>query len=328
MDLYIAQNRLAAIATPYNKRSIGWIDLEVGFSMPFNLYFLSATPIDEMCPYQVTRYANAGITLNLQQDGFNAAATQATWNEIVPTVTAPSISVVHAGTATTGEYDRVTLASAPGSGHFTLTMKAGVMQNRGATSATAKIYPGVTSPASVESTFASMIGAPFSVEFFSNNTIVDIHASAVPGTPPSISEVNVSGLQYLYGYSGMLSLSAVSPTLIGAQNMFLIALLATSLSNATVTISNATPGVVSWAAHGLLAGAPVNFSTTGVLPAPLVPGQTYYVLAAGLAAGAFEIGATPGGAAINTTTAGSGVHTGSALGSQFPVLKLPVNLVY
>jgi hypothetical protein len=41
MDLFIAQNRLAAIVSPYGKRSIGWIDLEVGFSMPLNLYFLN-----------------------------------------------------------------------------------------------------------------------------------------------------------------------------------------------------------------------------------------------------------------------------------------------
>lgn len=328
MDLYIAQNRLAAIVSPYAKRSIGWLDLEVGYSMPFNLYFLSSTPTDEICPYQITRYASAAITMNLQQDGFAAVATQGTWSEIVPTVTAPAITQVHAGTATTGEYDQIVFASQPGSGSYTITMKGGIIQSKGAVSATAKIYPGITSPASVESTFASMIGAPFAIEISNNNMIVDIHASAVPVTAPTVTAVGVSGLQYLYGYSGMLSLSAVSNTLVGAQNMFLIVQLATSLSNATVTISNASPAVVAWTAHGLAAGAPVNFSTTGVLPAPLVPGQTYYVLAAGLLANAFEIGATAGGAAINTTTAGSGTHTGSALGAQYPTLKLPINLVY
>jgi hypothetical protein len=228
MDLFLAQNRLSAIVSPYNKRSIGWINLEVGYSMPFNLYFLSSTPTDDICPYAVTRYASAGIAMNLQQDGLAAVATQGTWTEIVPTVTAPNISQVHAGTASTGEYDRITLPSQPGSGHFTVTMKAGVIQNKGATSATAKIYPGITSPASVESTFASMIGAPFTVEILNNNTIVDIHASAVPVTAPMVTEVNVSGLQYLYGWSGTLSLTSVSNTLVGAQNMFLIVLLTPS----------------------------------------------------------------------------------------------------
>src|ERR1700680_2769062 len=228
MDLYIAQNRLAAIINPYTRVSIGWIDLEVGYSMPFNLYFLSPTPMDGLCPYQVTRYAAAAITMNLVQDGLAAIATQGTWTEIVPTTTAPTITQVHAGTATTGEYDRITFPSQPGSGSYSITMKGGVMQAKGAVSATAKVYPGLTSPTSVESTFASMIGAPFAVEFLSNNTIVDIHASSVPNTAPTVTEVNVGGLQYLYGWSGTLSLSAVSPTLVGAQNMFLIVLLTPS----------------------------------------------------------------------------------------------------
>jgi hypothetical protein len=176
----------------------------------------------------VTRFAAAAITMNLQQDGFVAVATQGTWSEIVPTTTAPSITQVHAGTATTGEYDRITFPSQPGSGSYSITMKGGIIQAKGAVSATAKVYPGITSPASVESTFAAMIGAPFSVEFLSNNTIVDIHASAVPVTAPTVTEINVGGLQYLYGWSGTLSLTSVSPTLVNAQNMFLIVLLTPS----------------------------------------------------------------------------------------------------
>lgn len=80
---------------------------------------------------------------------------------------------------------------------------------------------------------------------------------------------------------------------------------------ATVTISIASPGVVSWAAHGLAAGDPVQFLTTGKLPDPLVAGKTYYV-AAPVAAGTFSLAATPGGAAIATTGTQSGVHSGFA----------------
>lgn len=79
-----------------------------------------------------------------------------------------------------------------------------------------------------------------------------------------------------------------------------------------VTISTATPGVVTWNAHGLVAGTPITFSTTGALPTGLVAGTTYFVSATGLTANAFSVSATPGGAAINTTAAGSGVHTAYA----------------
>lgn len=83
----------------------------------------------------------------------------------------------------------------------------------------------------------------------------------------------------------------------------------------TVTISVATPGVVSLAAHGFVVGNQVAFSTTGALPSPLVAGQTYYVTADGLTANAFSVSATLGGASIATTTAGTGVNAVVGVGT-------------
>jgi|GEM_PF-2904803 len=77
----------------------------------------------------------------------------------------------------------------------------------------------------------------------------------------------------------------------------------------TCTISNASPGVITATAHGKVAGDVVYFATTGGLPAPLLPMFPYYVLAAGLTADSFRIGLSGSTPAINTTTAGSGVHT-------------------
>lgn len=83
--------------------------------------------------------------------------------------------------------------------------------------------------------------------------------------------------------------------------------------NSEVTISVAAPGVVTWVGHGLLAGQPVVFSNEGgALPAGLTAGAVYYVSATGLTADAFSVSATPGGAAIATTVAGSGVDTATA----------------
>jgi hypothetical protein len=79
-----------------------------------------------------------------------------------------------------------------------------------------------------------------------------------------------------------------------------------------VTISNATPGVVTWLQQPFMADTPVTFTTTGALPSPLVAGTTYYVNSPGT--DTFQLAATVGGAAINTTTAGSGVHTASSRG--------------
>jgi len=80
--------------------------------------------------------------------------------------------------------------------------------------------------------------------------------------------------------------------------------------NATVTISNASPTVITYTAHNLDANAPVVFTTTGALPSGLVAGTTYYVASTGISTvNTFNVSATPGGTVIATTTAGSGVHT-------------------
>lgn len=83
---------------------------------------------------------------------------------------------------------------------------------------------------------------------------------------------------------------------------------APAATSATVTVSIASPGVVTWAGHGLVNGNRVRFSTTGTLPTGLTAGTTYYVV--GAAAGTFQVAATPGGAAIATTGTQTGTHTG------------------
>ena len=84
--------------------------------------------------------------------------------------------------------------------------------------------------------------------------------------------------------------------------------------SATVTMTVASPAVVTWgvagAGHGLVAGAPFKFSTTGALPTGVTAGTQYFVIATGLTETTFQFAATNGGAAINSSGTQSGVHTG------------------
>jgi hypothetical protein len=88
---------------------------------------------------------------------------------------------------------------------------------------------------------------------------------------------------------------------------------------ATVTITIASPAVITWTAHGFAAGQKLKFTTTGSLPTGLTPGVTYYVLSSGLTANTFQLSATAGGAAINTSGSQSGTHTGTAGKSTYIV---------
>lgn len=80
---------------------------------------------------------------------------------------------------------------------------------------------------------------------------------------------------------------------------------------ATVTISSATPAVVTWSSHGLPNGSPVSFATTSALPTGLTAERTYYVAQA--ASGTFQLAASPGGSSIATSSAGSGTHTATSV---------------
>lgn len=84
-------------------------------------------------------------------------------------------------------------------------------------------------------------------------------------------------------------------------------------TSATVTISNATPGIITDSAHGISIGGAVNFTTTGGLPTGLTVGTTYYVSSQSYAVGSYAVSTTVAnaiaGTSINTSSAGSGVHT-------------------
>jgi len=72
-----------------------------------------------------------------------------------------------------------------------------------------------------------------------------------------------------------------------------------------VSISVASPAVVT-SVVTIATGTPFTFSTSGTLPTGLSPGVTYYAIAS--TGTIFNVSLTAGGAAINTTVAGSGTY--------------------
>jgi hypothetical protein len=85
----------------------------------------------------------------------------------------------------------------------------------------------------------------------------------------------------------------------------------------TVTISNASPAVITCTNHGYENLMAVIFSTTGALPTGLTAGTVYYVR--NKTANAFEVSTTPTGSVVNTSSAGSGVHTSTVQGLKLLV---------
>lgn len=75
---------------------------------------------------------------------------------------------------------------------------------------------------------------------------------------------------------------------------------------AVVTMTIATPGVVTLVGHGKADGDPIRFNTSGALPTGATAGTQYYVKSP--LTDTFNFAASPGGAAINTTGSQSGTH--------------------
>jgi Tfp pilus tip-associated adhesin PilY1 len=84
-------------------------------------------------------------------------------------------------------------------------------------------------------------------------------------------------------------------------------------TSATVVITIASPGLVTWTGHTLANGDTVKFATTGALPGGLATNTRYYVVNAAL--NTFQLSATSGGVAINTSGTQSGTQTGITPGN-------------
>ena len=83
-------------------------------------------------------------------------------------------------------------------------------------------------------------------------------------------------------------------------------------ADATVTITNASPGVVTYTAHPFANGDIVTLATSGALPTGLSIDTEYFIVSQ--ATNTFELAATKGGSSINTSSAGSGTHNACGQG--------------
>lgn len=122
---------------------------------------------------------------------------------------------------------------------------------------------------------------------------------------PASSPGDIKAAAYRSAPAGWLLCdgAAISRTTYAA----LFSAIAPNLGNPTISI--ASPAVVTLTNHGLGVDDAVYFTTTGALPTGILANTIYYVIAAGLTANNFEIAATRGGAAINTSGTQSGTHS-------------------
>jgi hypothetical protein len=110
-----------------------------------------------------------------------------------------------------------------------------------------------------------------------------------------------------------------------AGNLVLSTAFANTVGTATVTITIATPGVITWTAHGLVTGSPVVFTTTGALPTGITAGTTYFAITSStLGVNTFQIATSAANAAAGTAVATSGTQSGVQTGTTSATVQSPL----
>jgi hypothetical protein len=110
-----------------------------------------------------------------------------------------------------------------------------------------------------------------------------------------------------------------------ATNTNLLGNIAAITGSATVTITIASPGVVTLSSHGLSTGDKIYLTTTGALPTGLSASTTYYVINVSSSTFRLAVSLTSAhqGTAINTSGSQSGTHTAFYGGLKFLSTGIP-----
>ena len=231
---------------------------------------------------------------------------------------------------TTGTAANVTGTVAVANGGSGATTLTGVLKGNGtsaftaATAGTDYVAPGtvttftaaqrgaynvLTDGATITPDFA--VANMFRVQLAGNRTLAN-PTNLVEGQSGSIDVVqDNTGSRTLAYQWGWDFVGGTVPTLsTGARAKDKIVYQVDVAKSSTVTITIASPGVVSWTSHGLQAGQQVRLTTTGALPTGLAISTTYFVVS--VDANSFQLSATQNGTAINTSGSQSGTHTMTA----------------
>lgn len=148
------------------------------------------------------------------------------------------------------------------------------------------------------------------------NRTLGVPTNAVAGQTGAITvRQDITGsrtLSYAWPY---VFPSGTAPTLsTGKLVMDQLYYCVNNYSTATVTVTIATPAVMTWTAHGLASGQRIQLTTTGALPTGLSINTTYWVTV--IDANTFNLSTSLANAQtatfINTTGSQSGVHTATA----------------
>lgn len=148
-----------------------------------------------------------------------------------------------------------------------------------------------------------------------------------------ISTANAQSIELAPGPEGLIAGTGQFPgsttndkAAVGNVGEIMSSTCPSAATTATVTISQASPGVITWTAHGFTTACPVVFTTTGSLPAAIVSGTVYYVVPSSITTNTFSVATSLAnalaGTGINTASASTPTTTGTAGAAEATTVAL------
>ncbi|MER9762425.1 hypothetical protein [Mesorhizobium sp. M0138] len=306
----------AAITLGVGDKGFLFLHAEIGVAFAF--YRWSGTAWDG--PFPV---ANSAATGGVSSLVAGTGVTVDNTNPAIPVVSGTPAASIHAATGKTTPVDADELGIADSAASFAL--KKLTWANLKATLWTAwgSLTNGGTGKATPVD--ADLFAMADSAASNATKSLSWGNLKAALKSNLALREVLTTNRTYYVGYNmGSATVSIASPGVVTKTSHGLVAGSRVAFSilpnTKTATVSVASPAVVTMT-NTFAAGQPIVFATTGRLPKGLVAGTTYYVIATGLSGSSFQVSATVGGAAINTsnptftvTIASPGVVTETAHG--------------
>ncbi|MER9911714.1 hypothetical protein NKJ71_13880 [Mesorhizobium sp. M0050] len=306
----------AAITLGVGDKGFLFLHAEIGVAFAF--YRWSGTAWDGPFPV-ANSAATGGVSSLVAGTGVSVDNT----NPAIPVVSGTPAASIHAATGKTTPVDADELGIADSAASFAL--KKLTWANLKATMWTA--WGSLTNGGTGKTTpvDADLFAMADSAASNATKSLSWANLKATLKSNLALREVLTTNRTYYVGYNmGSATVSIASPGVVTKTGHGLVAGSRVAFSilpnTKTATVSVASPAVVTMT-NTFAAGQPIVFATTGRLPKGLVAGTTYYVIATGLSGSSFQVSATVGGAAINTsnptftvTIASPGVVTETAHG--------------
>lgn len=162
-------------------------------------------------------------------------------------------------------------------------------------------FPDVSGLTGLGTGVATFLGTPTSANLRAALTDESGTGAAVFGTSPTITTPNIVGTATNDNAAALSVGEYVSSNCPG--------------QSATVTITIASPAVITYTAHGMTGICPIVFTTTGALPTGITASTVYWTISSTVAANTFQIATSianaVAGTAINTSGSQSGTQTGT-----------------